>query len=135
MGRLASLRRLSAVERRTLAAAWLLLLIVPLLLRVLPLRRLLAAPRSRGGPHLPPERVARLVEIAARRIPSARCLSIATVTAWLLARQGTPATLRIGVARHAAGLTAHAWLECGGVPLLDDVGDFTPILAVAVATP
>ena len=135
MGRLASLRRLGAGERRTLAAAWLLLLIVPLLLRVLPLRRLLTSPRRRGGPPLPPERVARLVGIAARRVPSARCLPVAIVTAWLLARQGTPATLRIGVARHAARLTAHAWLECGGVALLDDVGEFTPILAVAVATP
>jgi hypothetical protein len=135
MGRLASLRRLSAAERRTLAAAWLLLVIMPVLLRVLPLRRVLTLTRPRGGPQLPPQRVARLVEIAARRIPSARCLPVAIVTAWLLARQGTPATLRIGVARHAAGLTAHAWLEYGGVPLLDDVGDFTPILAVAVATP
>ena len=135
MGRLASLRRLSAGERRTLAAAWLLLLIVPVLLRVLPLRRLLTLTRPRGGPHLPPQRVARLVELAARRVPSARCLPVAIVTAWLLARQGTPATLRIGVARRAARLTAHAWLECGGVPLVDDVGEFTPIVSVAVATP
>ena len=135
MGRLASLRRLGAAERRTLAAAWLLLLIVPPFLRVLPLRRLLTPPRRSGGLQLSPERVARLVEIAARRVPSARCLAIAIVTARLLARQGTTATLRIGVARHAEGLTAHAWLECGGVPLLADVGDYTPILAVAVAAP
>jgi len=134
MGRLASLRRLGAAERRTLAAAWLLLLIVPPFLRVLPLRRLLTPPRRSGGLQLSPERVARLVEIAARRVPRARCLSVAIVTAWLLARQGTPAILRIGVARHATRLTAHAWVECGGVPLLDDVGHYTPILAVAVAT-
>ena len=135
MGRLASLHGLSAGERRTLAAAWMLLLIAPLLLRVLPLSRLVTPPRRRDVPVLPPERVARLVEIAARRVPSARCLAIAIVTARLLARQGTTATLRIGVARHAEGLTAHAWLECGGVPLLADVGDYTPILAVAVAAP
>ena len=135
MGRHASLRRLSAVERRTLAAAWMLLLITPLLLQLLPLRRLLAPPRRRGRGRLPPERIARLVESAARRVPGARCLSIAVVTARLLARQGTPATLRIGVARHAARLTAHAWLESGGVPLLGDSGDYTPILAVAVAAP
>ena len=135
MGRLASLRALSAAERRTLAAAWLLLLTVPLLLRVVPLRWLLISPRRPARAHLPPERVARLVEIAARRVPSARCLSVAIVTARLLARQGSPATLRIGVARRAARLTAHAWLECGGVPLLDDGRDFTPILAVAVGTP
>src|SRR5207248_5518581 len=121
MGRVTSLRRLSAAERRILAAAWLLLLIVPPLLCVLPLRRLLTSPRRRGGPQLPPETVGRLVEIAARRVPSARCLSIAVVTAWLLARQGTPAILRIGVARHTTDLTAHAWVECDGVPLLADV--------------
>ena len=135
MGRLGSLRRLSAAERRLLAAAWLLLLIVPPLLRVLPLRRLLTPRRRLGSPQLAPERVAHLVDIAARRVPGARCLSVAIVTAWLLARQGTPATLRIGVARHVARLTAHAWLECDGVPLLADIGDFTPILAVAVAMP
>src|SRR2546430_2126111 len=47
---------------------------------------------------------------------------------------GTLTILRIGVARRASRLTAHAWLECGGVPLLDDVGHYTPILAVALAT-
>jgi hypothetical protein len=134
MARLGSLCRLTAAERRTLAAALILLLVAPLLLRVVPLRRLITSPRRRAGPALPPERVAHLVEIAARRVPSARCLSVAIVTARLLARQGTPATLRIGVARHAAGLVAHAWLESDGVPLLD-VGDYAPILAVAVAPP
>ena len=134
MGRLARLRRLSPAERRTLAFAWGLLLVAPLLLRIVPLRRLLAVSRRRRGAGLPPETVARLVEIAARRVPGARCLPVAVVTAWLLAREGTPATLRIGVARHADGLTAHAWLECRGLPLLDATGSggYTPILAVPV---
>jgi transglutaminase superfamily protein len=135
MARLAKLRGLSAAEWRILATAWLLLLVAPLLLRVLPLRRLLGPPRRRRVPRLPPERVARLVDIAARRVPSAPCLSVAIVTARLLARQGTAATLRIGVARRDERLAAHAWLECGGAPLLDGVGDYTPILAVAVVPP
>jgi len=134
MSRLARVRRLSAAERRILALGWLLLVVAPLALRVLPLRRMLTLARPRSGPGLPPERVARLVEVAARAVPGARCLPVAVVTAWLLARQGTPATLRIGVARHAGRLAAHAWLECGGVPLLhaSQAEGYTPILAVAV---
>src|SRR5947207_14114389 len=96
MGRLASLRRLGAAERRTLAAAWLLLLIVPPFLRVLPLRWLLTPPRRSGGLQLSPERVARLVEIAARRVLRGCCLSVAIVPAWVLARRWTPAILRVG---------------------------------------
>lgn len=135
MGRLASLRRLDPAERRLLALAWILLVVAPLLLRVLPLPRLLAPRRGRQRPGLPPARVARLVEIAARRVPASRCLPVALVTARLLARQGTPATLRIGVARSAGRLTAHAWLERGGVPLLDasEADGYMPILGVAVA--
>jgi transglutaminase superfamily protein len=134
MSRLASVRRLSAAERRILALGWLLLVVAPLALRVLPLRRMLTPARPRSGPGLPPERVARLVEVAARAVPGAGCLPVAVVTAWLLARQGTRATLRIGVARHAGRLAAHAWLECDGVPLLhaSQAEGYTPILAVAV---
>src|ERR671923_1529389 len=124
MRRLASWRRLPPGEQRLLALAWAGLLVARLVLRVLPLERCLTSPRGRNRCPLPPERIARLVAIAARRPPKACCLPVAIVTAWLLARQGTPATLRIGVARRAARLTAHAWLECDGVPLLADVVDF-----------
>jgi Transglutaminase-like superfamily len=132
--RLAELRRLTPAEWRTLLVAWVLLLPAPVLLRFVPLPRLL---RSHGGPRvagLGPERVARLVQAAACCAPGARCLPVALVTAWLLDRQGTPATLRVGVARHAERLTAHAWLECGGRPLLDasESEGYTPILTVAV---
>ncbi len=109
MGWLASLRRLSPAERRTLILAWALLALAPLLLRVLPL------------------------PVAGRRVPGTRCLPMAMVTAWLLAWQGTPATLRIGVARHADRLSAHAWLECAGRPLIDTIDDgYTPIVGVPV---
>jgi hypothetical protein len=137
MGRLASLGRLSPAERRTLALAWALLLVAPLLLRVVSLRRLLVAPWRRRAAGLPPETVARLVEVASRRAPGAQCLAVALVTAWLLARQGTPVTLRIGVARRADRLTAHAWLELHGRPLLDasQSDGYTPILAASVSVP
>lgn len=134
MGRLARLGALSPTERRTLALAWGLLLVAPLLLRVVPLRRLLSLSRRRRSAVLPPERVAWLVQVAARRAPAASCLPVALVAAWLLARQGTPATFRIGVARRGGRLSAHAWLECGGRPLLDrtQADGYTPILAASV---
>lgn len=132
MGRLAELRRLHPAERRLLALAWALLLVAPLLLRVLPLRRLVAAPQPARQRGIPPVRVAWLVAIAARRAPHARCLPVALVTSWLLARQGAPATLRIGVAREGGDLAAHAWVECGGLPLggSADVDAYRPILTV-----
>ena len=87
----------------------------------------------RRRPALAPERVAWLVTVAGRRVPGTRCLPMAMVTAWLLAWQGTPATLRIGVARHADRLSAHAWLECAGRPLIDTIDDgYTPIVGVPV---
>lgn len=131
MGRLAELRRLSPAERRVLALAWMLLLAAPLWLRVLPLRRLVVSPRA-GRPRLAPQRVAQLVDIASRRVPGARCLPVAVVTVRLLARQGTAATLRIGVARFAGDLAAHAWVECDGVPL--DPGEtehYHPLVSIA----
>jgi Transglutaminase-like superfamily len=131
---LVELRRLTPAERRALLRAWALLLLAPLLLRLRPLPRLLSSIRSERGAPLDPERVAWLVGAAARYAPGARCLPVALVTAWMLARQGTSATLRVGVARHAGHLTAHAWLEHDGHPLLAASGAdaYAPILAVVV---
>ena len=133
-GRLASFKRLSAAERRALLLAGALLVNAPLLIRLVPLRRLLGLVLPRAGTSLPPERVARLVTIAARYVPGAHCLPVALVTAWLLARQGLSPTLSIGVARHADRLVAHAWLECLGRPLpgAAEPGGYTPILAARV---
>src|SRR5438552_18541321 len=129
MGWLASLRRLSPAERRTLILAWALLALAPLLLRVLPLRRLLTVSPCRRRPALAPERVAWLVTVAGRRVPGTRCLPMAMVTAWLLAWQGTPAPLRNGVARHAHRLPAHGWRGCAGPPLNHAIrGGYAPIV-------
>jgi hypothetical protein len=133
--RLAELSRLTAAERRVLLVAWMLLLLAPALLRLRPLPRLLCSTRAGCNAAVDPGRLAWRVDVAARYAPGARCLPVALVTGWMLARQGTPATLRVGVARHAGRLTAHAWLECGGRPLRDAAGGdgYAPILAVAVA--
>ena len=132
MGRLAELRRLSPAERRVLALAWMLLLAAPLWLRVLPLRRLVVSPRTGRPTRLLPQRVAQLVDIASRRVPGARCLPVAVVTARLLARQGAATTLRIGVARCADDLAAHAWVECDGVPLdPGEIEHYRPLVTIA----
>lgn len=134
MRRLARLRALPSAERRLLFRAWALLLVTPLLLRVLPLRRLLAPGRVVAPvAAIAVERVAWLVEVAARHAPGARCLPVAIVTARLLARQGTPARLCIGVARHASGLSAHAWLERDGRPLGAAGEGYAPILGAVVS--
>jgi hypothetical protein len=130
--RLAELRRLAPAEWRTLLRAWLLLVVAPLLLRVVSLPRLLASRPAVFGAALPIERVAWLVGVAARYAPSAGCLPVALVTARLLARQGTPATLRIGIARDAGHLSAHAWLEREGRVLGAGGQGYAPILGVAV---
>ena len=130
----AELRRLTPAERRALVRAWVLLWLAPLFLRLRPLPRLLWWRRAERGTPLDPERIAWLVDIAARYVPGARCLPVAVVAGWMLARQGTPATLRVGVARHAGCFTAHAWLEHGGRPLLAvrSADAYVPILALPV---
>lgn len=132
MRRLAELRRLTAAERAILLRAWLLLLVVPVSLRVTSLPRLVACRPTACRAALAVDRVAWLVSIAARYAPGARCLAVAVVTARLLARQGTPATLRIGIARDGARLSAHAWLEREGRVLGIGGEGYAPILGLAV---
>jgi hypothetical protein len=56
---------------------------------------------------------------ASRFVPGARhCLTRALVAKILFGKRGRCADLRIGVAKDEVGrLTAHAWLESGGVPV------------------
>ena len=131
---LAELRRLTRTERRVLLRAWALLWLASLLLRLRPLPRLVRCRRAGRTTAVDPERIAWLVDVAARYAPGARCLPVAVVTGWMLARQGTPATLRVGVARHSGRFTAHAWLEHGGRVLLAvrTADAHVPILALPV---
>jgi Transglutaminase-like superfamily len=55
------------------------------------------------------------VALASRYVPTATCLAQALAGQTLLAQQGEPAVLRIGVAKNEAGkLEAHAWVESQG---------------------
>jgi hypothetical protein len=83
------------------------------------LRRLLTGLRPAN--HIFPEGPARIekitwaVAVASRYVPAATCLTQALAGQILLAQQGEPAILQIGVAKNKAGeLEAHAWVESRG---------------------
>ncbi|MCS6812489.1 MAG: lasso peptide biosynthesis B2 protein [Cyanobacteria bacterium] len=64
--------------------------------------------------------IARLVQAATTHgFWKANCLQRSLVLWWLLRRRGIMADLRIGVARDARQLTAHAWVEHDGVVVGD----------------
>jgi Transglutaminase-like superfamily len=94
-------------------------------LRRWPLERALAnlragPPRAPSGP--PVHQAARLGRAVARTLAllpgDTRCLTRALVLSRLLARRGIAARLVIG-ARAEPEFLAHAWVECGGVAVLD----------------
>ena len=82
--------------------------------------------------HQPVEKLARAIEVAARYVPAASCLTQALAGQALLGRAGYASTLRIGVRNQGGGLLkAHAWLDCGGATVLGaearDSDQFTPL--------
>ena len=115
---------LSRHDRRILLKAWVLLLAVDLVLRVLSLRRvqgLLALGRKDAanlqvaGAWVTIWHLERLVGLAAcNHLCPMRCLQRSLVLQWLLRRRGIMTSLRIGVQKEADGLCAHAWLEHDG---------------------
>lgn len=71
---------------------------------------------------MPIEKVATLVELAARHVPGKpNCLERSLALWWLLRRQGTDAHLRIGARRPTGAATPdfHAWIEHDGKVLND----------------
>jgi hypothetical protein len=136
--RLATLLALPPRDRAFLATAWIWLLVADVALWFLPLsgvRRLLspaAPPRRPAGEAVPVERLARLVELAARHhLYPMTCLRRALVLERCLGQRGLAADLRIGVRREGSRLYAHAWVELGGRPVAEPreaTGSFTPLL-------
>lgn len=119
--RIGRLVALTPRDRRLLLLGWLLFRLVGPALRLCSVTTLL--PRGEAAAidddPAPVERIAWLVTVAGRhgrRRPS--CLEEALVLAWLLRFAGVSATIRIGVARRAGALHAHAWLEHRGRILL-----------------
>jgi len=66
-------------------------------------------------------------------IPGASCLTQALAARVLLAAEGHPSTLRLGMARIDGRLQAHAWLESDGTIIVGGAGhrQFVPFESVA----
>jgi hypothetical protein len=137
MSRLGKLRGLSATERRTLAAALVLLPLVAGWLRVAGLKRCLSAlagtataagsagrtmtGSSRADSQQRARATARLVRAAAAHgLYRVSCLPQSLVLWWLLRRAGLEAELRIGTCKDGEGFQAHAWVEVAGCALDGD---------------
>lgn len=85
------------------------------------LNLLLSIARSESGADLgrdDAEIAARMVNAADRHgLVHPSCLAKSLTLWWLLARQGIPAQLRIGIRMEQERLEAHAWVECDGAAL------------------
>ena len=142
---IAKCRALTQPEQAALLTAWACLPLFWLGLRVLGL------PRFQSWLRKTPTQVVttvtlpviqalgEIVNIAARHTPfPATCLTRSLLLGWLLRRRGIQSDLRIGVRLTNGALDAHAWVECGGIPVNDksDVasdfasfGDLVPVKA------
>jgi hypothetical protein len=127
-------------DLRLLSAAALTTAIVRVGLWVLPFRvvrnsvaRFAQPARDACANQQPLERVVWAVNVASRVVPHATCLTQSLAAQILLARDGYPADLHLGVARAGAHFEAHAWVECNGRVVIGnvDVGRYTPVITSA----
>ncbi|HEY2991288.1 MAG TPA: lasso peptide biosynthesis B2 protein [Methylomirabilota bacterium] len=126
MATLGKLLRLSPAERRLVVQAAWLILILRVALTALPYRRVerlvSRLARRRAAVLAPTDRIAWAVAAVGRRLPGATCLVQALAASIMLARGGTRAIVRIGVARERGGpLESHAWVESEGRVVIGDV--------------
>jgi hypothetical protein len=128
MNQLQRFAALPSGERRLLARAGLAVAAVRVALWLLPFRwlceRASAAPAALRRPgELPARKLAWAVDVVARRIPGASCLTQALALQWLLVRQGERSRIHVGVSRSdPRGLHSHAWVEVGGEVLIGGEG-------------
>jgi len=90
------------------------------------------APPDRSVDLVAVARTAWAVRVAAWLVPFASCLTQAQACQILLARQGYPSTLCLGVRQTSAGqVRAHAWLTCANAMVVggdaEVVAQFRPI--------
>jgi hypothetical protein len=120
-------RALRQPARRLFLRAFVLLPLVSISLKWRGFRRTKAfLERFIRGPHLSKNlNVPARIALTARMVRAAgyygighpNCLNLSLALWWLLARQGIASDLRVGVRKESEKLEAHAWVECGGVPL------------------
>ncbi|MFQ3639911.1 MAG: lasso peptide biosynthesis B2 protein [Chloracidobacterium sp.] len=125
--RLSTFRRLPPDDRGGLLLAWVLLLCLRLLCRLIGVRASLGCLRwlTLGAAPSPPPtdwicRQVELVHCAARYCPVPATCLVRAMTLWfLLARRGVVGDIILGVAKTPASLEAHAWVEWQGAPLME----------------
>ena len=131
---------LSQAERALFVytAAWLVVARVALWSMPFNAARRLTLPGPTVAHKLASIRVSRMawaVQAAARRIPSASCLTRALVMERMLLRAGRSPVIHIGVSKgEERGFESHAWVEHEGAVVLGDDGQlerFVPMLALA----
>ncbi len=125
--RLRKLLLLPIYEKRLLLEALLFAALFRTALWLVPFRTIqrllkrLSRLRSPSGAEILPAVVTLAVMRASRIIPHASCLTQALTAKLLLAWNGHPAGLRIGVGRgDNSEFAAHAWLECDGRVVIGD---------------
>lgn len=125
MRRLRKYLALSPAGRAIVLLSLLLLPVVASLLKARGMERTrawldrLALFAAGGTSALAPREIATLVGVAASLL-QARCLPRSLVLWHFLRDRDTAAEIRLGVTKLADGsLSAHAWVECEGVPLND----------------
>jgi hypothetical protein len=110
-------------EKRLTIAAWIVVPAVRVAVACLPFRLVQHAavrPARRSRSPLSPDRIARAVNDAARRLPGTTCLTEVMAAAYLCSRYGHTVTPRLGVGRSDSGIAAHAWLESEGRVILGE---------------
>ena len=122
---LSSFFRLDGANRRLVLESLFVVTAVRVALTVVPFRLVhgavfTAIERGRRSPstRVSPERVAWAVSAVARRIGHSNCLTSVLGASLLLVHYGHQATVRLGVAKSASHLDAHAWLESDGRAIL-----------------
>ena len=111
---------LPAPKRRLAVSAVSWTLFVRLGLWLLPFRTLqrlcdACGKQCRKHPGTTVQAISSSIELAARNVPRATCLVQALAAGILLAREGFPVTVHIGVAKSDLRFEAHAWTESEGV--------------------
>ena len=104
--------------------------------RLFGLRQLRWRFRKRRRSRRSPKEIAKAMQSAARHLPiNTTCLDRSRALYSMLRAHGCPAELRIGAHREDGTLTAHAWVEHDGVPLLDDEAERFTVLRGASRPP
>jgi hypothetical protein len=128
---------LAGPDRRLLVRAWMGLLGVDLMLRVLPFKAIQRRCLGQKSSRQPADVLAtiahlkRMVDMAARNhLYPMTCLRRALVLQSLLAKRQVHAEIRFGVRKELGTLQAHAWLEYQGREIgssADALGQFHPL--------